>query len=309
MAPYLRSSRQPYGENPNTLSIITDRARPQDVLAVRGSTSPERDLDPTAPVFVNGQASAPRRSAAPGVNRFPQGHRSPEYTPRAAHNHTPPSGTNIPAQSHHSAEHSQNGVALRPYTAALGQNMTRYQSVQRSYGQNVAHHSGLHLPRPALVAAPTQSPLLLPPPRSAAVQYSPPHRPFHEPITAINGSTLDPIKNEPSSAELRSLRADRLVRRLDRLHELKKDNLRAFSDATEQLAALDKKIESLQLDGNDKLQELYKSELEHLDTDRAQDKRGATFKWMEAEIEEVMADLMVPHEAREEEEFPDIPGE
>lgn len=310
MSLHPRSSRQHFGENTNPLSIITDRARPRDVLAVRGSTSPERDLDPTAPAFVNGQASARYRSVAPAVNRLPQGYQSSEHTPRATHSRTSSSGIDIPAPSYHPGEYRPNAAAL-PITAAPSQNMALSQPGHTSYGQNLAHLSAaMRLPRPApvLFPGPTQSPLLLGPPRTAAVQYSPPHRPYHEPMTAIHVSKFDPTKMPSSRAEIRSSRADLLARRVDRLQELKKDNLSSFSDARKRLVALNQKIESLQLDGNDKLQELYESEFELVNTDRAQEVHGVMFTRLEAEIEEVMADLMVPHEAREEEECPDVPG-
>lgn len=107
---------------------------------------------------------------------------------------------------------------------------------------------------------------------------------------------------EPSRVEF-------LHRRLARLHALKKESLSSYQEVTQRLVALNKTIEALHLGGNDRLSELYQSEFEYLDTDRAQDEHGRTFKGVEEEIEEVLADVMVPHEARAEDECQIFAGE
>lgn len=303
MAIHLSSSRHHYGENGNTLSINTDRVRPQDVLAVRGSPSPDRQFDPTAPVFVNGQGSAPDHSANPEISMLPQGYSPAKQSQNTAHSYTPTSGMNMLSTGYSPAEYTQNAVDHRRIKVAQDQNMAVEEEDRMSYGQALPHLAGaMRLPGPSLMSGPTQSPPLLARPRSGAIQHSPPRRPYHEPITAAQ-------VNESVQATIPSSRIVHLRRRLDRLQEMKKLHLSSFEDATKRLATLTTSIESLQLDGNDRLQELYQSEFEYLNTDRAQDEHGRAFKRLEEEIEELLGDLMVPHEAREEDNCPAFAGE
>lgn len=303
MAMHLSSSRHHYGENGNTLSINTDRVRPQDVLAVRGSPSPDRQFDPTAPVFVNGQGSATDHSANPETSMLPQGYSPAKGSQNTAHSYTPTTGMNMLPPGYSPAEYTQNAVDHRHIGAAQDQNMAVDEEDHMSYGQTFPHLAGaMRFPRPSLMSGPTQSPPLLARPRSAAIQHSPPRRPYHEPITA---SHVD----ESVQATISPSRVVHLRRRLDRLQEMKKLNLSSFEDATKRLATLTQNIESLQLGGNDRLQELYQSEFEYLDTDRAQDEHGRAFRRLEVETEELLGDLMVPHEAREENDCPAFAGE
>lgn len=302
MATYLPSSRPPYGENGNTLSINTERVRLHDVLAVRGSPSPDRQFDPQAPEFVNSQDPTHNRSAAPDINMLPQGHNPAEYIQNTGQNYTATSGMHNPSQ-HSPAENNQNAVDHRHIRPAQDQNVVSYEQDPMPYGQNLTHLSGpMRLPRPSHMPCPTDSPPVLARPRPAAVQYSPPHRAYHEPMTISH-------VNESVSAVNQSSRAFRLLRRLETLDRLKKLNLTSFKNAHERWVDLHKKIELLQLGSNDQLQELYQSEFDLLDADRAKEEHGNMVKRLEAEIEELYGDLMVPHEAREDDEWQAVVGE
>lgn len=306
MATHLFSSRHHYGENGNTLSINTDRVRPQDVLAVRGSPSPDRQFDPMAPVFVNNQGSAHHHSAALGVNMPTPGHNPAEYTQNTAGSYTTTSGMNMLSQGYSPIKQNPNAVDHQHIRAAQDQNMAVYEHDQRVYGQNLTCLSNaMHIPPPNQLAGPTpgQSPLVFPRPRPPAIQHSPPHRAYHEPMTASHG-------NESSEARILQSRVASLrSRRLEKLQELKKLNLSSFEEATKRLPILHNQITSLRQNGINRLPELYQSEFEFWDIDRAQDAHGRMYKRLEEEIDELQADLAVPHEARKEEECQVFAGE
>ena len=116
--------------------------------------------------------------------------------------------------------------------------------------------------------------------------------------------------NESSEARIpRSRAASLRSRRLEKLQELKKLNLSSFEEATKRLVTLKHHVESMRRNGNDQLPELYQSEFEFWDTGRAQDAHGRMYKRLEEEIDELQADLAVPHEARKEEECQAFAGE
>lgn len=303
MASYFSPSPNHCGENGNILSINTDRVRPQDVLAVRGSPSPDRHFDPTAPVFVNSQGSAHNHSAAPEISMSPQGYNPAENTQNSAHSYTTSPRMNMLSQGFSPAEYTANSADYRHIRAVQDQNMAVHEQDHLSYGHNLPHLSGaMRPPRPNLISGPIQSPPVLARPRSAALQHSPPHRSYHEPITVSHA-------NESTQATIHPSRADFLYSRLEQVDKLKKQYKNSFVDGTKRLVALEKNLESLQLGGNDRLPELYQSEFEYRDTDRVKDEDGRMYKRLEKEIEELLADLMVPHEAREEDNCQVFEGE
>lgn len=114
--------------------------------------------------------------------------------------------------------------------------------------------------------------------------------------------------SESAQATIRPSRAV-LLRRLKGLHEEKKQSLKSFEGATKRVATLSRTLDSLQLAGNDRLQELYQSEFEFLNTDREKDALGRKFRRLEVEIDELEGDLAVPHEARAEDECLAVAGE
>lgn len=303
MAIYWSSSRPPYGENGNTLSINTERARLHDVLAVRGSPSPERQFDPQAPVFVNNQDPTHNHSAAPDINMLPQEHNLAEHIQNTGQNYAATSEMHKLPQEYSPAENNQNAVDHRHIRPTQDQNVVNYEQNPMPHGENLTLRSGpMRLPRPGHVPGPTESPPVLARPRSAAVQYSPPHRAYHEPMTISH-------ENESVSAVNQSSRAFRLLRQLERLESRKKLNLTSFKNAYEQSVDLRKKIGSLRFGSNDQLQELYKSEVDLLDADRAKEKYGNIVKRLEVEIEELYGDLTVLGEAMDDDEWQADVGE
>lgn len=234
------------------------------------------------------------------------GYNPAEYTQNTADSYTTNSGMNMLSQGFSPIKQYPNAVDRQHIRAAQDQNMAVYEQDHRVYGQDLTHlSSGMHIPLPNQLAGPTQgqSSLVFPRPRPPAVQHSPPHRSYHEPMTASHG-------NKSSEAVIRRSRAASLrSRRLEKLQELKKLNLSSFEEATKRLLILSNKIDSLRRNGNDRLPELYQSEFEFWDTDRAQDAHGRMYKRLEEEIDELQADLTVPHEARKEEECPAFAGE
>lgn len=306
MATHSFSGRHHYGENGNTLSINTERVRPQDVLAVRGSPSPDRQFDPMAPVFVNNQGSAHNCSAPPGINMPTPGYNPAQYTQNTGDSYTTTSGMNVLSQGYSPMKPNPNGVDNQYIRAAQDQNMAVYGHDYRVYGPNLPYlPSAMHTPPPNQLAGPTQghSSPVFPRPRPRAIQHSPPHRAYHEPMTASHG-------NEYAEARmLQSRTASLRSRRLEKLQELKKVNLSSFQEATKRRVVLHHHIESLRQGGNDRLPELYQSEFELQDTGRARETHGRMYKQLEEEIDELQADLTVPHEARKEEECQAFAGE
>lgn len=270
MAPGSSTSRNHNVDNSTNLSINTSRNPPRNIIAVRASPQPDPRFNPTAPPFVN--------------------------SPSSLFNSTI-HALNMPSQGHSPPEHGLSPTNHQAHVLAQDQTSPAYQQVSSTYGQNLTpRSSAIRISRPGLVSACTSSPPYLARPSSSSIQHSPPRRPYHEATVA------SPVGDRGPSTLQTSQRNFLLYQRLTILHEMRKQNLALFVSANAQINPFRAHLQSAweQPDANERLQDLYTWGFYLQEAMKFRDDYGREYERLGEEIEEVRADINVPHEARAE---------
>ncbi len=247
----------------NVLSINTSRDLPQGVQAVRASDPP---FNPTAAPFVN-HAGVEHTSAIPGVgfHPTPAGFDLSGYAPNPFnHRHT------LATQEQNTPDHMQGHMRHWPNRHSIS--------------------AAIRLPPPSMGVTRALTP---PRSRSNTIQYTPNSRPYHKAIAPSPVAESHMANPQPPQPAV-------LCNRLDKIQELKKGNLVAFTRLSAEISNIRNDLEHSwdDLNANDGLAELYERENQAQESERLRDFYGRSFETANEEIEQLWADIVVPHDAR-----------